>query len=156
MPVEAEVQFLNIDLLLVGRFDREPLLAAVGDGLFVLHEHALFHRDKCLALEVAAPGLDLSRTLARLLKWVDALPPSARRSWRAASRRVFDIGIQAGLNPHDSQWTIGRDQVAALAKVRGEVVLTIYGAQRMSRPRPRRAPKRRPSQEKRPSERRVR
>jgi len=62
------VQFLNIDLLLVGRFDREPLLAAVGDGLFVLHEHALFHRDKCLALEVGRTWTCLSRTLARLLE----------------------------------------------------------------------------------------
>jgi len=32
------------------------------------------------------------------------------RSKKLARRfaAVFDIGIQAGLNPHDSQWTIGR------------------------------------------------
>ncbi len=124
MPVERDVRFLNIDLLLVGRFDREPLLSAMGDEMFVLHEDAVF-----LALEVAAPVLDLSRTLARLLNWVEGLPPSARRSWTAASRRVFDIGIQGGLKPNDTHWTIRQDKVAALAKVGAEVVLTVYGAE---------------------------
>lgn len=40
MPVEAEVRFLNIDLLLVGRFDRKELVAALGDGLFEERIHA--------------------------------------------------------------------------------------------------------------------
>jgi hypothetical protein len=70
MPVEREVQFLNIDLLLVGRFDREPLLAALGDEVFVLHDDAELDNKKCLILEVLAPGLDLARTLTLLLKWV--------------------------------------------------------------------------------------
>jgi len=123
MPVERDVQFLNIDMLLVGRFDRTPLLTAARDRLFVLHA------DKNLvALELAGQAPDLSRTLARLLNWVQGLPPAARRSWRAASRRVFDIGIHAGLGPHESHWCIRQEQVAALAKVGGEVVLTVYGA----------------------------
>jgi hypothetical protein len=46
--IGTAAQFLNIDLLLVGRFDRGPLLGAVGDGLFVLHEQALLNKDKCL------------------------------------------------------------------------------------------------------------
>ena len=81
MPVEVDTRFLNVDLLIVGRFDREPLLAAAGDGMAVLHEEAVWQKKKCLVLEVNAPDLDLSRTLARLLKWVERLPPSARRSW---------------------------------------------------------------------------
>jgi hypothetical protein len=129
MPVQHDVEFHNIDLLLVGRFDRKPLLAALRDDVFVLHEDARFDNKKCLILEALAPGLDLTRTLTRLLKWVQGLPLPARRSWTAASRRVFDIGIQSGLKPHDSHWTIRRDQVAALAKVGAEVVLTVYGAE---------------------------
>lgn len=76
MPVEADVHFLNIDLLLVGRFDRGPLLAALRDDVFVLHDDAKFEDEDCLILEVQEPGLDLSSTLARLVKW-------ARRSARA-------------------------------------------------------------------------
>ncbi len=96
--------------------------------MFVLHGDAVFENRRCLVLEITTAGLDLSRTLTRLLKWVEALPRPARRSWAAASRRVFDIGIQAGLKPNDVHWTVRKEQVAALARVGGEVVLTIYGA----------------------------
>ncbi len=129
MPVEHDVQFLNIDLLLTGAFDRKPLLAALGDGVFVLHDDAPFDGEECLVLEVLKPGLDLANTLARLLKWAEGLPPAARRSWAAASRRVFDIGIAAGLRPHESHWGIRHELVAALAALGGEVILTVYGAE---------------------------
>jgi hypothetical protein len=75
MPVERDVQFLNIDLLLFGRFGREPLLAAMTDGVFVLHDDAEFDGEPCLMLEVLEPDLDFVKTLARLLKWVEVLPP---------------------------------------------------------------------------------
>lgn len=135
MPVEPDVQFLNIDLLLVGAFDRKPLLAALGDGVFVLHDDGQFEGEECLVLEVLTPGLDLANTLAQLLNWAQRLPPAARRSWAAASRRVFDIGIAAGLRPHESHWGIRHGQVAALAALGGEVVLTVYGAERAGPPR---------------------
>ena len=129
MPVEANVHFLNIDLLLIGRFDRGPLLAALADDLFVLHDDAKLEDEDCLILELQEPGLDLARTLARLVEWARGLPPSASRSWAAASRRIFDIGIQAGMKPHDSHWSISPEQIDALAKLRAALVLTVYGAE---------------------------
>jgi hypothetical protein len=129
MPVEANVHFLNIDLLLIGRFDRRPLLAALRDDVFVLHDDAKFEGEDCLILEVQEPSLDLARTLARLVKWARGLAPAALRSWAAASRRIFDIGMQAGMKPHESHWRISPEQIEALAKLRAEVVLTVYGAE---------------------------
>lgn len=128
MRVEAEVRFLNIDLLLVGRFDREALVAALGDGVFVVHDDATIGDEPCLILQVLEPDLDLAETLTRLAGWARALPPPARRAWAAASRRVFDIGIQAGQTPHESHWTLSAEHVALLAKLNAEVVVTVYGA----------------------------
>lgn len=134
MPVEADARFLNIDLLLVGRFDREPLMAALERGVFVLHDDATFEEEDCLILEVLEPGLDLARTITRLVNWAQGFPPAARRSWAAASRRVFDIGIQSGLKPHDSHWAISPEHIKALAKLRSEVALTVYGAEWVEKP----------------------
>lgn len=129
MPVQADVRFLNIDLLLVGRFDRRPILAALGRTVFVLHEDAEEDGEPCLILELAGPTRDLPRTLGALLKWAAGLPPRARRSWASASRRLFDIGVEGGLQPHESRWRISRQQVSALAKLGAEVALTVYGAE---------------------------
>lgn len=151
MPVEHKVQSLNIGLLLVGTFDRRPLLGALGDAVFVLHDDAQFEGKECLVLEVLKPRLDPADTFARLLKWAQELPPAARPSWAAASRRVFDIGIQAGRGPHESHWGIGHEQVEALAKLRAEVALTVYGAE-WHNPAP--APSRRSGARKRVTKRR--
>lgn len=129
MPVEAEVRFLNIDLVLVGRFDRKALVAAMGDAVFALHDDATtIGGEPCLILEVLEPDLDLAGTLTRLADWARALPPAARRAWSAAPRRVFDIGIQTGQAPHESHWTLSAEQIALLAKLNAEVVVTVYGA----------------------------
>jgi hypothetical protein len=148
MPVEADVRFLNVDLLLVGRFDRKPLLAALGKKVFVLHEDAVLDDQKCLVLELNEESLDLSATVARLIQWAEKLPRGARRSWAGASRRVFDIGIQGGRKPHDTRWTIPEKQVAALARLGVDVALTVYGAewkQRRALPARRGGMRRRPS-----------
>lgn len=150
MPVEAEVRFLNIDLLLVGKFDRRPLVAALGDGVFVLHDDGTIGDEPCLVLEALEPDLDLAGTLTRLAGWARALPPAARRAWSAASRRVFDIGIQAGRTPHESHWTLSAEHIALLATLNAEVVVTVYGtkttrasarAPRRSQPRTKRGPR---------------
>jgi hypothetical protein len=134
MPTEDNVKFINVDVILVGEVDAKPLLGAFGSGVVVLHE------DGPLVLELANVGLDLHETLSRFIELVNALPRMARTSWASASQRVFDIGIQAGLSPHETHWRIPSDLIAALAKIGGEVVLTVYGAKRgrtQARQRPR-------------------
>jgi hypothetical protein len=42
---------------MAGRSEREPLLQALGDGVFALHEDAELEGKKCLILEVTAPDL---------------------------------------------------------------------------------------------------
>lgn len=129
MRAENGVRFLNVDLLIAGRFDREPLLKALGDRVLSLHEDAVLDGKRCLVLEVAAPDLGLSETVMRLVRWVERLPPGARRSWSRASIRRFDIGIQAGLKPHETHWLLPARVVAAVARVGAEVALTVYGAE---------------------------
>ena len=135
MPIEKTAGFLNVDLIVAGRFDRKPLLRAAGKDVFVMHEDAVFQGKGCIILEAEGADCGLEGALARLLRWVERLPRPARRSWAAASRRVFDVGIQAGLGPHETHWTIPSGLVAALARVGGEVAVTVYGARWRGPPR---------------------
>lgn len=129
MPVQPTVQFLNVDLVLVGSFDRAPLVAAAGKRVFVLQEDVPFDgRRRAMVLESSTTARSLSGTLSALLRWVDELPPSARRSWKAASRRIFDIGVQSGLQPHETSWTLRNRELAALERAGAEVMVTLYGA----------------------------
>jgi hypothetical protein len=140
MPTEKTVRFLNVDLLVSGKFDRGPLMRAMGKAVFALHERALVDGLETLIIEVNSPNLDLAATLGRLIGWVKALPAPAKRAWSAASRRIFDVGLQAGSRPHDTSWTIFPDLISAVAKLQGEIRITVYAAERERR---RRLPRRR-------------
>lgn len=140
MPIEKTVRFLNVDLLVSGEFDRGPLVQAMGERVFALDERALVDGLETLIIEVNSRNLGLAATLDRLIGWVKALPAPAKRTWSAADRRIFDIGLQAGSRPHDTSWTISPDLISAVAKLHGEIRITVYAAERERR---RRLPRRR-------------
>ena len=71
MPVQRDVRFLNIiDLLIVGRFDRTPLVTAARKQVFALHEGAPFGGKKATPQGLNHPSK------AGLTKERDQLPPT--------------------------------------------------------------------------------
>lgn len=135
MALEKTVRFLNCDLLIGGRFDRGPLVAALGGELLALHEHATVDGVDSMVLEANRPDLDLLSTIDRLIRWVKRLPAPARRAWARSTLRVFDIGIAAGRGPRETTWILPARQVAAIARLGAEVRFTVYGAERGPRRR---------------------
>lgn len=123
--VEPEVQFLNVDLELFGKFDRGPLMRSFGDAVFVLCDDA-----ELLSMEVSDhPDSTMLERVSQFVALVRALPEDARRIWGSATRRVLNIGIQSGLEPRCSEWTLPVHILASLAESEVEVTLTVYGAQ---------------------------
>lgn len=63
----------------------------------------------------------------QLIKRVSTLKGDARRSWRSAGRRVFDIGIQAGNDTRPFQGVrLSAATLGAVAALGVQVQLTIY------------------------------
>src|SRR5689334_5114615 len=61
------------------------------------------------------------------VEMVEALPPSAKRCWRQATSRTFDIGIQAGLSPASVENVrLQAKTIQAVGRVRGSLLVTIY------------------------------
>jgi hypothetical protein len=63
-----------------------------------------------------------------LVRSVERLPAPARRCWNQATRRTFDIGIQAGLAPRCYEdVTLEQRTIQAVARIGGQLHITIYG-----------------------------
>jgi hypothetical protein len=61
------------------------------------------------------------------VRMVEALPPFARRCWREASSRTFDIGIQAGLSPSPFEDVrLQPKTLQAVSRVVGTILVTVY------------------------------
>jgi hypothetical protein len=62
---------------------------------------------------------------------IDRLPARARRCWNQATSRIFDVGIQAGLAPSCyEEVVLPRRTVEAIARVRGQIQITLYAPRR--------------------------
>ena len=125
MPVPGTA-FLNVDLDISSREDLTPLAAALERRLLVLHvgrEGSRYHARFELRTEPSSPDL----ALRRLAQAIQSLPVRQQARWRRATTREFNIGIQAGREPHCSEFSVAAPTVAMVAKVGGRVVVTVYG-----------------------------
>ena len=89
--------FINVDLDVWSREDLAPFADAVEARSVVLHVGRV--RRRFLARIEAKSGrapTSPERTIWALLKVVDALPPAARRLWKRAESRVFNVGYESG------------------------------------------------------------
>lgn len=122
---EQRVTFLNIDLDLYGDFDRNTVLSAMGERVFVLHDEP-----GRLSVELAWDGdMAFDSVVGGMQELVASLSGEARMVWNSAARRVLDVGIQSGLGPYATHYALSSSVLDTLARTNVELVFTVYGAE---------------------------
>ena len=125
--VRQTTEFINVDLDLTGPADLAPLSTAL-KGVHAVHstDEAPFFT----ILEVDDVGLDVGATMHRFLELIESLDSSGRRLWDQCSVRRFNIGIQSGLGPNSTLYSLPAPLLARVASVGAEVIITVYGTRR--------------------------
>jgi hypothetical protein len=127
-----ETRFLNVDLDVWSKTPLDELATGFG-------RHAIVHvgregRRYGAHLELIGSGTGSARSCARTLRrFADAitrLPPAARRAWKGATLRQFNIGVQSAAEPHSYELALPTDVLRDIAKLDARVVLTVYACQR--------------------------
>jgi hypothetical protein len=119
-------EFLNIDLDVRSRVSLAPLAAAWPSA----RDPMLRANPRWLVLSAHSRVQTAEATARALLKMIAALSPAGRRCWNRASKRTFDIGVQAGVGPRafeDVQLTprtLGR-----IAAIGAQLQFTVYPPQ---------------------------
>jgi hypothetical protein len=121
--------FLNVDLDLHSKFDLQPLVAAMGRKVLVLHI-GRYKRTYRAHLELAGSGLSESAdsTVRRFCALIKTLPGAAFAVWNAAKVRDFNIGVQAGTQPNSYEIALAPETVSAVSEVNARIVLTIVAS----------------------------
>ena len=125
MPPRARVRFLNVDLDVRSREDLTPLAEALEPQVFALHVGRV-GRGWMARFELTRQPRTPDTAIRRLVTALERLPARERARWRRATRREFNVGIQAAAEPHASQFPIGPDTLELVARLRGRLVLTLY------------------------------
>lgn len=120
-----KLDFLNADLELI--FKREPkiLLSNPGERAIVLYsgEHPEGH---FVSMELSACVKDPVRSLRRWFKYLQSLPPAARREFLKATSRTFDLGFVVGADRQAIQIKLPTDLLTELARWKAGYVITPY------------------------------
>jgi hypothetical protein len=125
--------FLNVDLDLFSSGDLQPLIAAMGAKVEVLHVGRnkriyVAHLELAGAHVTAAgrPG-DPETVILGFCKLIRALKPAERAIWDAAKTRIFDIGIEAPEAGHRYQFAFSQKAMKAASEVNAQFALSVYG-----------------------------
>ena len=123
----AGTAFLNVDLEVVSAEDLAPLAEAIAPRAYALHVGRVGRRHLA-SFEARRHAAGPDGAIRNLVAAVRALPPRERARWRRATRRDFNVGIQAAALPASRELPIEAATVAMVAALGGRIVITVYGA----------------------------
>jgi hypothetical protein len=117
--------FLNVDLELVSDGTIDPLLDHWSAEVAVLR-NSVEEGSRTAWLELNGQYDSPERVIVDFLKLIDALPLELEHIWHACSDRCFNVGIQAGAEPHSPAFSISSGTLGRIATVRARLELTVY------------------------------
>ena len=126
--------YRNVDLDVYAAVPLDGLVRALGDGASVLYVSGGRRRHEA-HLELASSHMDMSAddTILGLIQLLRRLPRIHRQTWNSAKRREFNVGIEAGLEPHGFELRLQHKTVKAIADVGGILAITVYAPDRGGR-----------------------
>jgi hypothetical protein len=119
--------FANVDLDVISREDLRPLAAALEHGAYALNVEKYRRRWRA-TFEVHHPAKQDSADaviveFGRVLK---RLRGEGRRLFVEAEERVFDIGINGGLEPHSFHQALSLPALKIALALRTTIAITVY------------------------------
>jgi glycosyltransferase involved in cell wall biosynthesis len=125
---DSETHFINVDLDIYSKSDLEPLVAALGERVYVLYVGRL-RRTYEAHLELAfsaARSHNADAYIRRFATLIAALPKAQRELWDTAKSREFSIAVHAQMQPFSWETVLSAETVAAAARLKARIGFTVY------------------------------
>jgi hypothetical protein len=119
--------FLNVDLDISSQQDLSSLAEALHPRLITLHVGRV-RRRYWARFELRTQPNNPDVAIRRLASAIERLPVRQRALWKRATRRDFNIGIQAAEAPPHSEFSVDPATVLMVGRIGGRIVITVYGA----------------------------
>jgi hypothetical protein len=126
MSVRPTTCFLNVDLDVFAASPLETLADGFGRRALLLHAGRHGRHFRAHFELHASPRASADRLIAGFVRLVDGLPPRTRALWNSASRRDFNIGIQAGIDPHAFEVFLTPETLRLASSVNARIAVTVY------------------------------
>jgi len=129
---DKSTKFLNVDLDIFSKSRLEGLVSAFGDIVsvqYVGREGSRYSAHLELGLYFPKNADTGIKALAALVR---RLPASARKIWKNAQTKDFNIGIQGGIKPFYCEFPLKAKTLGEVARLGARVVVTVYAVETKS------------------------
>jgi hypothetical protein len=141
---EEKTHFITVDLDVYSKRRLKALADGFGDKVMVLYEgpwegrySAFFGSYAAVRTPSRPAGPTCDEVIQAWIVLIKRLPPAARRFWQSAQSRVFNIGIQSGLDPHALKIQVSARVIRQIEKLRASILITTYPPESAVSKRPR-------------------
>ena len=116
-------RFANVDLDVASRADLTPLITAFAPRAF--HLSAFRHRGLNVAIfELSREPRNPDAGIRAFVSLIESLPPAARAVWRRATKRDFNVGVEAA--ERGQVFTVLAETVVLAGRVGASISFTVY------------------------------
>jgi hypothetical protein len=120
-------QYRNVDLDVYGKVPLDGFVQALGDEAVVLYVGGGRRKYEAhVELGSSHMAMSADETIIGLIGLIRGLPRVHRKIWDSAKRREFNVGIDAGLEPHSFELRLRQQTLKAIADVGAVLVITVY------------------------------
>jgi hypothetical protein len=124
-------EFLNVDLELESKESLDLIAREFGDRVHILHNGPIQTIPHLLALEVyAGDDNDPESIIEAFCDLIDRLSAKAKATWRKATARRFDIGIESATGENKKFGalclSLSPATLKRVAALDAEVIITVY------------------------------
>ena len=121
----ALYRFANVDLDIASRADLAPLVAAFEPRAFCLHSSVSRRGGVNTAtFELSRQPRNPDAGIRAFVALISSLSPKARALWNGATKRDFNVGVEAAAQAQ--VFTIRPETVALAGRVGGSISFTVY------------------------------
>lgn len=125
MPTNEKTEYLNVDLEIGSKQRLDALVEELRAKLTEIYRGPL-RGLKCAHYELKIPTESPNHAIRELVKVVKKLGPAARKVWKAAKHRNFNVGVHAGVQPSSKEFPVEPEALQDVLDVDGRIVLTVY------------------------------
>ena len=118
--------FCNVDLDIESKFDLSDLRTALGRKIFVLTGPPANPGCFLLRLETVPQFNNPDDTICAFCSLLERLPPKAKRAWRSAHKKEFDIGHDIAQSQIASQFSLRSETLRRVASLGATLGITFY------------------------------
>ncbi len=136
---KEDFHFVNIDLELKSLKDLQPLVAELGESVFVLYNDKSPNLNEyCASLEIRdydiyqsyddktedIGGVDV--LLAAFCDLLETLSPQSRSLWKKCKKREFDVGFGSGNTEKSFHTQIRTETLKRVSELGASILITVY------------------------------